>query len=165
MGSDRTDDSFAKEAIDAITSFLSEHKTDFCFIIVGYEEDIEKYFFSMNKGLHRRIPWYHKIEEYSPENIALIAMKMITDSRWEYDTEAYTTLVDIIRNNSDLFKHSGGDIENFINKTKIVHANRVFTLSKETRFKFTESDFRTTIAKIRNDRPKDAISFTHQMYS
>ena len=33
MGSEKTDDSFVKEAIDALVSFLSEHKMDFCFII------------------------------------------------------------------------------------------------------------------------------------
>ena len=165
MGSNRDDDSFAKEAVDALTSFLSEHKTDFCFIIVGYEEDIEKYFFSMNKGLNRRIPWYHKIETYSPEDIALIALKMINDIHWEYNSFAYGTLVDIIKNNIDLFKNAGGDIENFINKAKIVHANRVFTLSKNTKFTFTEQDFRATLDKIREELPKkDLINYMH-MYS
>ena len=164
MGSNRDDDSFAKEAVDSITSFLSEHKTDFCFIIVGYEEDIEKYFFSMNKGLSRRIPWYHKIDAYSPEDIALIALKMINDAHWEYDSFAYGTMVDIIKNNPDLFKHAGGAIENFINKTKIVHANRVFSLSKDKKFRLTEEDFRATILKIREELPKKEDGNYMNMY-
>ena len=46
-------DSFAKEALDTLTSFLSEHKNDFCCIGAGYEDDIENCFFAMNQGLKR----------------------------------------------------------------------------------------------------------------
>ena len=38
-------DSFSKEAIDTLTSFLSEHTNDFCCIAAGYEKDIHKCFF------------------------------------------------------------------------------------------------------------------------
>lgn len=37
-------DSFSKEAIDTLVGFLSEHKNDFCCIIAGYEDDVQKYF-------------------------------------------------------------------------------------------------------------------------
>jgi len=120
MGSNSDDDSYAKQAIDAITSFLSEHKSDFCFIVVGYEEDIDKYFFSMNKGLVRRIPWYHKIDKYTPENIASIAIKKISDINWKYELFAHATLTQLIKENEDLFKNAGGDVENFITRAKII---------------------------------------------
>ena len=68
-------DSFSKEAIDTLTSFLSEHKHDFCCIAAGYEYDIETCFFSMNKGLKRRFPWVHKIDKYSSLELAKIFLK------------------------------------------------------------------------------------------
>lgn len=164
MGSDSETDSFAKQAVDAITSFLSEHKSDFCFIIVGYEDDIEKYFFSMNKGLARRIPWCHKIEKYTPENIAQIMIKKIKDINWQHELFAYATLTHIIRENERLFKNAGGDVENFITKAKIAHANRVFTMDYEHKFILTTEDFRNAIAAMADTSPKTENNFQH-MYS
>ena len=92
MGSQGNDDSFAKEAIDTLTSFLSEHRDDFCFIIAGYEEDIKKYFFALNSGLSRRIPWYHKIDKYTHENLAYIALKMIADIKWKCEEDSFKIL-------------------------------------------------------------------------
>ena len=155
MGSNRDDDSFAKEAVDALTSFLSEHKTDFCFIIVGYEEDIEKYFFNMNKGLARRIPWYHKIEPYTSEDMARIAMKMIKDINWQCEEESFEILNKIFKEEKDLFKNAGGDIENFLSKAKIAHANRVFTLPAFEKFILTEDDFNKAIKIIKDQLPSE----------
>lgn len=164
MGSNNDDDSFAKQAVDAITSFLSEHKSDFCFIIVGYEEDIEKYFFSMNKGLSRRIPWYHKVEKYSPEDIASIAIKKIKDINWKHELFAHMSLVEIIKANEDLFKNAGGDVENFITKAKIAHANRVFALDQDVKFILTNEDYNNAILAIRDTIEKKEEKYMH-MYS
>jgi replication-associated recombination protein RarA len=154
MGSNRDDDSFAKEAVDTLVSFLSEHKSDFCFIIAGYEEDIEKYFFSMNKGLERRIPWCHKIDKYTPEDLANICLKMIRDMNWE-TVVSHTELSDLIRRNEKLyFKNAGGDIENFLTNARIVHANRVFTLEYEFKFKLTLEDFGNAINMLEKNNPK-----------
>jgi hypothetical protein len=154
MGSNRDDDSFAKEAVDTLTSFLSEHKSDFCFIIAGYEEDIEKYFFSMNKGLERRIPWCHKIEKYTPEDLSYICLKMIKDINWDTNV-SHLELTDIIRKNISLFKNCGGDVENFLTKAKIAHANRVFTLEYKEKFILTKEDFLKSVDIIEKNKSKD----------
>ena len=165
MGSNRDDDSFAKEAVDALTSFLSEHRTDFCFIIVGYEDDIEKYFFSMNKGLQRRIPWYHKIEPYTTENLVNISLKMITDIKWQYSVNAFNELSEIYKKHKDLFKNAGGDIENFLCKSKIAHANRVFTLPQKIKFTLTKDDFEAAIKMIIDQQPEDLNTKIFHMYT
>lgn len=153
MGSDDKEgcDSFSKEAIDTLTSFLSEHKTDMCFIIAGYEEDIKKHFFSLNKGLERRFPWRHKIQVYNANQLAKIALKIIKDMRWATlvnDTE----LEGIISGNMDLFKNCGGDVETYISKCKIAHANRVFTLPCEIKFILTKEDFEEGIKIVKENR-------------
>lgn len=154
MGSNRDDDSFAKEAVDTLTSFLSEHKSDFCFIIAGYEEDIEKYFFSLNKGLERRIPWCHKIDTYTPEDLASICLKMITDMKWCTNVN-HTELSELIKRNIKYFKNAGGDVENFLTKARIAHSNRVFTLDYELKFILTLVDFSKSIDMIEKNRPKE----------
>jgi len=149
--SDDNADSFAKEAIDTITSFLSEHKTDFCFIIAGYEDDIQKRFFNINKGLERRFPWQHKIQPYSPLDLANIALKRIKDIRWT-TLVTNTELCVIIKENIDLFKNAGGDVENFISKCKIAHANRVFILPIEIKFILTTEDFENGIKLLHENK-------------
>jgi hypothetical protein len=158
-------DVFAKEAIDTLTSFLSEHKNDFCFIIAGYEEDIKKYFFSLNKGLERRFPWRHKISVYSPQELARIGMKMIRDIFWSTSISE-TALASLISANKECFKHAGGDVENFIFKSKIAHANRIFTLFSEIKFQLTEKDFLDGIAIVKENSDSEAESKRYmEMYT
>ena len=158
MGSSKNDDTFAKEAVDTITSFLSEHKTDFCFIIAGYEEDIEKYFFSMNKGLARRIPWCHKIDPYTPEEMAEIAICMIKKIEWNCNVEK-KDIAELIKNNIELFKHSGGSVETFIMKSKICHGVRVFTLPQEDKFILSLADMKNGISAMMQNTPKEDIRY------
>lgn len=166
MGANKQDDldSFSKEAVDTLTSFLSEHKTDLCFIIAGYEDDIKKCFFSINKGLERRFPWTHKIETYTPHQLALIALKIIKDIQW-------ATLVDcnkletIIRTNIDLFKNAGGDVETYISKCKIAHAIRTFTLPREIKFILSEEDFEQGINIIRENKTEKTDETYLNMYT
>lgn len=143
-------DTFAKEAADTLTSFLSEHKTDICFIIAGYEEDVKKYFFSLNKGLERRFPWRHKIEKYTDGELAMIALKLVRDINWATIVTKEQLSV-LIGENRDLFKYFGGDVETFISKTKIAHANRVFTLANEIKFILSLEDFQEGIEIVKEN--------------
>ena len=132
-------DSFSKEAIDTLNAFLSEHKNDFCCIIAGYEEDIERCFFQVNKGLERRFQWVHRIGEYSSFELALIMEKMIKNIKWEINmtTEEISAFVDT---NKKYFKNFGGDIETFLSKCKMAHARRVFSLEDQHRFVLVTED-------------------------
>lgn len=158
MGSDDKDggNSFAKEAADTLTSFLSEHKTDICCIIAGYEDDIKKHFFSLNKGLERRFPWRHTIKVYDASQLAKIAIKIIKDMRWA-TLVSDEELKGLISSNMDLFKNCGGDVETYISKCKIAHASRVFTLPCEIKFILTKEDFEKGIKLVKENRdaPED----------
>ena len=156
--SSKDEDVFAKEAADTITSFLSEHKQDFCFIIAGYEDEIKRCFFSLNKGLERRFPWKHCIKPYTSMELAKIAEKMIKDIHWE-TTASTEELSLIISTNKDLFKNTGGDVENFIGKCKIAHAKRVFTLDSREKFILSLDDFKNGIKLVKeNAHEKDTIN-------
>jgi len=148
---EKNKDSFSKEAIDTLNAFLSDHKNDFCCIIAGYENEIKKCFFSVNSGLERRFPWIHRIGEYSSENLVDIAFKMILQTKWEFniDRPAFIKLFDT---NKDLFKNSGGDIETFITKCKMVHSKRVFSLDNELKFILTEEDLTNAIKMLKDNR-------------
>ena len=51
LGNDNETDSYSKECLDVLNQNLSENKSKFICIIAGYPEDLEKNFFSANKGL------------------------------------------------------------------------------------------------------------------
>ena len=154
----RDKDSFSKEAIDVLTSFLSEHKNDFCFIGAGYEDDIKKCFLSRNKGLERRFQWIHKIGKYSEHELYEILTKMIFDMKWDIGFNKEDVIKLLKENKDELFKHAGGDIETFLTKCKIVHAKRVFSLDKEHSFVFTKKDMKGGIKLMHLNIIKNEIS-------
>lgn len=132
-------DSFAKEAIDTLTGFLSEHKNDFCCIVAGYEEEIRGCFFAMNKGLERRFPWVHRIQEYSSDELYDIFIKMVNDIEWDISVQK-KELVQIFEQNKIYFQNAGGDIETFLSKCKMMHSRRVFSMPIEYKFVLIKDD-------------------------
>jgi SpoVK/Ycf46/Vps4 family AAA+-type ATPase len=129
LGNPEGRDSYSKEAIDTINLFLSEQKHNFMMIVAGYEDEVEKCFFSYNAGLKRRFMWNHKIEEYTPENLADIFIGMVTKIRWKLDKALEREqLIKFFKENKDKFKAFGGDVEKFLVKVKISHSKRVFPL-------------------------------------
>lgn len=143
-------DSFSKEAIDTICSFLSEHKNDFCCIVAGYKDDIKKCFLSVNQGLERRFPWRHDIEEYTTENLVEIFLKMVKDTQWDLHTEVDNKyLNEMFKEYKELFENTGGSIETFISKIKMTHSKRVFCLEKEHKFVINREDIENGIKSVK----------------
>lgn len=144
-------DSFSDEALDTLTSFLSEHKNDFCCIAAGYEDDIFNRIFTKNKGLERRFPWVHKIQKYTTEDLANIMLKMIEDINWDTGMER-SDVIQFMEDHKEHFKRAGGDIETFLSKCKMVHAKRVLCLRDEHRFVLTLGDMRNAINMIEKQK-------------
>ncbi len=149
-------DSFSKEAIDTLTGFLSEHKNDFCCIIAGYEEEIKNCFFAMNRGLNRRFPWVHKIEDYTSKDLHDIFVNMIEKMNWKYAFSS-ENVIKLFEINKDMFKITGGDIETFLSKCKMIHSRRVFSMGNEHKFVLTMSDLNNAMEflKKNNNNEKD----------
>lgn len=156
-------DSFSKEAIDTLNAFLSEHKNDFCCIIAGYKDEVENCFFGMNRGLERRFPWSHTIEEYKSKELYQIFMKMVKDMNWNVSFDD-AFLIDIIDKKKDLFKFAGGSIETLLSKAKIFHSARVFTLDKEHKFILNKEDVNKAIDYIEKNTKREEDKAPEFMY-
>jgi len=142
LGSGQKDkDSFSKEAIDTLCSFLSEHTNDFCCIAAGYEKDIINCFFSVNSGLESRFQWKHKIGKYSVSELSEIFLRKVKTINWDINVKK-EDVMEIIKNEEDMFINVGRDVVNFISKCKVVHAHRVISLGKEHKFILTLTDLR-----------------------
>ena len=134
---DEEGNSYSKECIDTINKFLSENTSDFIMIIAGYKEEMDRYFFSINKGLRRRFPWVYDIKEYSIDNLRDIFVYQVEVTTWKFENEIrankYSMLNKLFTENKDLFKDNGGDTLVLFDKAKICHSRRVF--GKYKRFK------------------------------
>lgn len=117
-------DSFSKAAIDILNQQLSENGHKFLCIIAGYEDSLDRDFFSQNQGLSRRFPWRFKVEKYTPEELRLIFRKMAQDAELVVDE---TVGVDAwFREHKEHFSKFGGSMENLIQKVEVAHRARVF---------------------------------------
>lgn len=123
LGNPEKRDSFAKECIDTINENLTEKKTDFILIIAGYEEEINRCFFSYNEGLEGRFPIKFTIEKYKPNELFLIFKKKVYDLGWGIDS---TITPNFFKENIEHFKFFGRDMETLFAKCKRAHSRRVF---------------------------------------
>lgn len=165
LGSGQEDkDSFSKEAIDTICSFLSEHPNDFCCIAAGYEKDIHKCFFAVNSGLESRFQWKHFIEEYTPTELVEIFIIKVKNINWILGVDK-NIIIDIITKSKVLFVNGGRDIVNFVSKCKMAHARRVINLEIEYKFILTSEDLENGIEMMKkNNRKYDTPLPPHGMY-
>jgi hypothetical protein len=129
LGSSEKDrDIYAKECIDTLNQNLTEKKGQFQCIIAGYEEELEKNFFSLNPGLKRRFPFKYKIEKYTSKELLDILILKINKINWIIKTNIKNSLYssDYLKNKMEYFEYYGGDIETWLFNIKIEHGKRVF---------------------------------------
>lgn len=121
LGNDEKKDSYSKEAIDTLTSFLSENKQNIIVIIAGYKDDLNKCFFNYNKGLERRFPWRYSIDKYTPNELFKIFKYISFKNSWKIDK---SISVSFFEENYELFKNNGGDCEILFHKVKLIYSKK-----------------------------------------
>ena len=166
LGNSEGRDSYSKECIDTINQNLSEEKSEFICIIVGYKNSLKECFFSYNAGLERRFPFRYTIDEYTYEDLMNIFKKLLVDYKWEVIAEE-KKLLKFFEENRKVFEFNGGDLDNLLQQSKIAHSRRVFTLDKEVKKKLTIEDLENglksmmdneEISKRKNKSSFDIIS-------
>ena len=130
-------DSYAKECIDTINQFLSEHTSNFILIIAGYRDDLEECFFSVNKGLRRRFPWTYDITKYGTTNLKDIFVHQVMENGWKISPDLN---LEKIFSDHTLFNNNGGDTLALFDKAKICHSRRVFGIHKNLKKILSFSD-------------------------
>jgi len=120
-------DSFSKEAIDLLTSYLSEHGNEFICIIAGYKEALEERFFTLNEGLKRRFNIHYEIDGYKPIECMKIYEKLVRDNEWNYIGEE-TKTDKFFNKNEDAFPHFGGDMLTLFSFCKKAHSQRLLKI-------------------------------------
>jgi SpoVK/Ycf46/Vps4 family AAA+-type ATPase len=148
LGNPEQRDSFSKECLDTLNQALSENKQDFICIIAGYAEALDSSFFSYNEGLKRRFPFRFDIQQYTPEELALILHKKIIEHKL-YDIQfGLDELKKIIKKYFKHFVNQGGDMETLFLNIKITHNKRIFLLHVEEKNKLLFSDIKMGVEKF-----------------
>lgn len=124
LGHSEKRDSFSKECIDTLNQNLSE-KRDFLCIIAGYEDALEKCFFSMNDGLKRRFTFKYDIKGYNDEELLDIFLLKVRQSEWSVDADR-ESILKFFTDNLNSFPNYGGDIETLFLQCKIAHCRKLF---------------------------------------
>lgn len=130
LGDKDGQDMYSKEAIDMLTSYLSEHPHDLVCIIAGYQKSLKENFFSINEGLERRFGYRFNITPYDGKELRLIFFKIIIDYQWDiYDKTKIKE--DFFEKNKDYFKYNGGDMLTLFSFCKKAHSTRLLYISTE----------------------------------
>ena len=170
LGNEDKRDSFSKECIDTLNQNLSEKKKKLIVIIAGYQDELEKSFFSYNPGLRRRFPFKFTIEGYSSDELRDIFLKKLKDSRWKVNEQEIdiSFLTKFFDTNKDKFLHYGGDIENLIVSCKFMHSRRLVGKHPKYRKIITKADIEQGLNRfIKNKKSKNQLSseFIQSMYT
>ena len=151
---DDSGNAYSKECIDTINKFLSENTSDFVMIIAGYKEELDKCFFSQNKGLQRRFPWRYDLQEYSSKNLKEIFEYQVSKNGWYIDSEVTDEILDnFFKNNKEIFKNNGGDTLILFDKSKIVHSRRVFGKHRNYKKFLNLSDLENALKIMQRPKP------------
>jgi SpoVK/Ycf46/Vps4 family AAA+-type ATPase len=129
-GNDKSSDTYAKECVDTLTAFLSEHTKNFICIIAGYEKELQTCFFAGNPGLDRRFPWKYVLPKYQHKELNRIFEILLKQKKWKIrNAQKKDTLMhleNILKENSKYFENCGGDVQTLINCCMMAHSKRVF---------------------------------------
>lgn len=153
LGNSDKQDIFAKECIDTLCEALSDNKNQLMVIINGYEDDLNRCFFSYNQGLESRFVWRYNIDKYNTSELVSIFEKKVKDAKWSLECST-PELITCFNANRHLMAFYGRDIETLFGKTKISHARRVFCLDAASKRQLTLADLNDGLKTFKSHKPR-----------
>ena len=88
---------------------------------------------------------------------------MIKETKWIlHEDVTLEFIIDIFRQNKDIFKYTGGSIETFISKIKMLHSKRIFSLDTKHKFIIKCEDIKNAIdVTKKNNTDKQIIKYDY----
>lgn len=127
-------DDFGKEAIDILLKRMEDYRDDFVVIVAGYPGNMQDFLHS-NPGLESRFNKYIVFEDYDPEELTRIFIKMCDSNGYNIEDEAVETVhqyaVNAVEEKDANFSNARL-MRNLFEKTVSNQANRVVTLPSPT---------------------------------
>ncbi len=134
-------DSFSVECLDVINQNMTEKGEQFQLIMAGYKNALEENVFSLNQGLARRFAWRFDLPDANPRQLAGMFMRMTADQGLVFEESVTLDVVQKwFEEHMIAFPHSGGSVQNFVDKVKIAHYRRAFGQTTVTKGKLSLKD-------------------------
>ena len=127
------DDSYGKEAVDALLADIENHRNGMMVILAGYASDMNK-FMNQNQGLRSRIPTDIMFEDYSTEEMVQIFKQNIKDKKLVLDAgldDDIYALLDSKRRKRDFGNARG--VRNVTEAVILNQSNRLAEMDSELR--------------------------------
>jgi stage V sporulation protein K len=86
---------FGYEAIETLLKLMEDRREQFIVIVAGYPEEMNG-FVNSNPGLKSRFTEFIKFEDYTPEQLEQIYLKMVADKEFTLAPDALNCLVEIM---------------------------------------------------------------------
>ncbi|MGG5462141.1 AAA family ATPase [Clostridium sp. B9] len=109
-------DTLGREAIETLLKLIEDYSREVIVILAGYEKEMEN-FFDVNIGLRSRFPLWTKFEDYNPNELLEMAIKLVEAKGFKLSKNGYSELkknfVDIYEN-SDAQSGNGRMVRNYV---------------------------------------------------
>ncbi|UFU01120.1 stage V sporulation protein K [Radiobacillus kanasensis] len=119
---------FGKEAIDTLVKHMEDNQNDFILILAGYPEEMD-HFLSLNPGLESRFPIVLDFDDYSVDELLLIAKQMTAEREYRLSKETEWKLRDYLSKQKRAQDNKGFSnarfVRNAIEKAIRKHAVRI----------------------------------------
>ena len=118
-------DIYSKECIDTLNHLIGENKNTMV-IVAGYLTEMERCFFSVNRGLHSRFPWRFEIVKYTEGELHQMFIARLKIGDWTLPEKDSVITEKFFKKHSMCFENAGRDVDNFFIKCCMIHANQNF---------------------------------------
>lgn len=120
-------DELGIEAIETLLKLIEDYGNSVVVILAGYEKELED-FFDVNIGLKSRFPLWTKFEDYNPEELLDMAVKIINNKGFKLSKNGYVWLKKSFENiyeESDAQSGNGRMVRNYVENLIRIQSIRI----------------------------------------
>ena len=145
LSSNRFENDYGKEAIETLLKGMEDNRNDLIVIVAGYPNLMEE-FIQSNPGLKSRFNKFIYFEDYNPDELEQIFIKLCDDSGYIPTKSCLSKLSQILiqryENRDDTFAN-GREVRNIFEKAVVNQANRLMlhdSIADNELMELTEGD-------------------------
>lgn len=123
----RGENDFGFEAVDTLLKAMEDHRDELIVIVAGYPDKMDE-FLQSNPGLMSRFNKFIRFEDYGPEDLNEILVRMCEKNGYRMDAEATEKarkMIDVLHEARTVNFANARSVRNLFEKLLSVHADRL----------------------------------------